>query len=248
MTDSTGAARPLSVLVVADEAVSGHFLARMLAAAGFAPRVAAGVAEGLDALEAGGIDLVVAGALSLDAALSSAIAAAGRPLVVVEAAGAYNSVALPKETASVLHLAPPLDAESFLAAVRLAGGMPPEVAEVARHLERFRERREFLGRLTASFLDECPGRREALARAVASGSCPLAAREAHGLVSTALAMGSERLAALARKIEVAAREERSEELAAMLPELDAALGRVEAYVRSVLPGGNGQSRPVESNS
>jgi HPt (histidine-containing phosphotransfer) domain-containing protein len=109
------------------------------------------------------------------------------------------------------------------------------VVEVASHLERFKERREFVAKLTRSFLDECPGRREALARAVGAKSCEQAAAAAHSLVSTALAMGSERLAALARTLETAARENRGEDLAALLAELDAALARVEAYVRVAPP-------------
>lgn len=239
MTERTEPGAPPCVLVVADEAVSGHFIAHALRAAGLAVQVAEDVAAAAAAIDRGGFDLVVAGALALKAGLGAVLARASRPVVIAEVPGASAPTPVPAGLIA-MRLSPPLDAGSLLVAVRAAATGAPEVAEVARHLERFKERREFVAKLTRSFLGECPGRREALARVVGAGSCELAAAEAHGLVSTALAMGSERLAALARALETAARENRGADLAALLADLDAALARVEAYVRSVPPGENGQ--------
>jgi two-component system sensor histidine kinase BarA len=80
----------------------------------------------------------------------------------------------------------------------------------------------FVAELAATYLAEGPGHMQALEEAVASGDVAAAVRPAHTLKSSSASLGAMRLSEISRGIEHAAREGRSDGLAAAVEEAKAA--------------------------
>lgn len=91
-------------------------------------------------------------------------------------------------------------------------------------------------RMCETFLGFAPGRRAALEAARGAADWAAAADAAHALKSSAGNVGAERLRELAQRAELAAGASDQVALAALSPELAAALGEVEGRLRALARG------------
>ncbi|HUR15752.1 MAG TPA: Hpt domain-containing protein [Candidatus Limnocylindrales bacterium] len=92
----------------------------------------------------------------------------------------------------------------------------------------------FVTELIETYLAEAPGQIDEIVAAASSGDCDAIVRPAHTLKSSSASLGAARLAQIAREIELAGREGRSEGLAQTA---DSARSTYEATVEAITAAG-----------
>lgn len=101
-------------------------------------------------------------------------------------------------------------------------------------LDRVEGDRELLVELFALFLDDLPGNREALLKAIDGGDLVGAAGEAHKLKGMLANLSAVHIASLASEIESAARDGNIDRIKRLMPDLDAEIDGFSAALNAFL--------------